>query len=204
MELEGAEWLTLRRSVGLDAKGFLGGFLGCNGELLWRPIALFLTTDRGANVLVSASSLSSWTTGISDSCWIFEDKTSGSRSESSPVPESEVSFEAIAIEGEVWATRTLPPQPASVVRIWLSFFPVRLWILGWTTWLSKRWPCFWRLFESSVVFNSPRAIASSNFLFLSSMREDVGKRFFRSATQASRTSGESKIIFVPWIGIDFL
>ena len=211
MKLERAEWLTLRRSVGLDAKGFLGGFLGCNAELLWRPTVLFSTTDRGgAKAFVSASSLSFWVTGTSDAWWIFEDKTSGSWSVSSPVLELEweASFMAIALEGAVGATRTLPPQPASVVRVWsLPFFPVRLWILLWNPWLSERWPCFWRLFGCSValvMFNWPRAIASSNFLFLSSMREDVGKRFFRSAIQASRISGESSIIFVPWIGIDFL
>lgn len=47
-------------------------------------------------------------------------------------------------------------------------------------------------------------MASSIFRFLSSTRAPVGHRFFRSAIQASKTSGESRTSVVPWIGIDFL
>lgn len=50
----------------------------------------------------------------------------------------------------------------------------------------------------------PRAMASSSLAFLSATRLAVGNLFFRSAIQASISSGVFKVTLVPWMTMGFL
>lgn len=151
----------------------------------------------------------------------LDDTTSGSTSLSVSVPECDATIAAILLglgggeclgrwEGflEAPSLRPLPPQPESVPRPCprnlarlLGLCPPRSPVRS-LLWDSSVRRLFRRLLSSTE--SCPRAMASSIFRFLSSTRAPVGHRFFRSAIQASKTSGESRTSVVPWIGIDFL